>query len=98
MIYFDDRVQINVADSDPSLSHSEYELKIHKFKGPAFLKKLTNTYFKKSRKEDIKELKKRIHDLKKKYRSKQSNMSFNLEQYMNDKMKKSKQNQKKYQE
>ena len=59
-------------------------------KTPEFLKKLTNTYFKKSRKEDVKELKKRIHKLKKKYRSKQSNMSFNLEQYFNDKMKKGK--------
>lgn len=55
---------------------------------PTFLKKLTNTYFKKSRKEDIKELKKKINKLKKKYKSKQSNMSFNLEEYFNDKMKK----------
>jgi len=45
------------------------ELKIYKFKAPAFLRKLTNTYFKRSQIEDLKMLKKRIIIEKKKYRS-----------------------------
>ena len=69
------------------LTVPQRELKVYKFKAPAFLKKLTNTYFKRTQLEDLHDLKKRIRQLKKKYKSKETNMSFNLEGYMWDKQK-----------
>ena len=46
---------------------------------------MTNTYFKKSQNDDLKKLKKKISQVKQKYRSKQTNMSFNLEEYLHNK-------------
>ncbi len=60
-------------------------VEIYKFKAPAFLKKLTNTYFKRSHIQDLTDLKHKINVLKKKYRSKNTRMSFDLEIYLHDK-------------
>jgi Zinc finger, C3HC4 type (RING finger) len=48
---------------------------------------LTNTYFKKSQLRDLKDLQKKIASVKRRYRSKQSNLSFNLEDYLHTKEK-----------
>ena len=80
--------ELDNSHSDPHLlTVPQRELKVYKFKAPAFLRKLTNTYFKRTQFEDLHDLKKRIRQLKKKYKSKETNMSFNLEGYMWDKQK-----------
>ena len=80
--------ELDNSHSEPSLlTVPQRELKVYKFKAPAFLRKLTNTYFKRTQFEDLYDLKKRIRQLKKKYKSKETNMSFNLEGYMWDKQK-----------
>eukprot|EP00347_Sterkiella_histriomuscorum_P000429 403375897 len=87
LLYQEDRVQVTSLQRELTQESQENEqtLKIYKFKAPAFLKKMTNTYFKKSHKKDLKLLKKKIHQIKRQYRSKQTNMSFNLEDYLHQK-------------
>ena len=62
-------------------------VEVYKFKAPAFLKKLTNTYFKGSQIHDLQDLKRKINTLKRRYRSKNTRMSFDLEVYMHEKQK-----------
>jgi hypothetical protein len=97
ILYTDDRLLLNNLEQE-SLSQQnesseqqssileERKMLFYKFKAPAFLRKLTNTYFKKSQMKDLQDLKKRISSIKKKFRS-QHNGSFNLEHYMHHKYK-----------
>jgi hypothetical protein len=74
----------NESSEQQSSILEERKMLFYKFKAPAFLRKLTNTYFKKSQLKDLQDLKKRISSIKKNFRSKH-NGSFNLEQYMHQK-------------
>jgi hypothetical protein len=66
--------------------HDPRILKTFNFKTPTFLRKLTNTYFRKSNQDDIEKLKSKINSEKLKYKTKRRN-SCNIEQMMYDKNK-----------
>ena len=64
IFYADDlnRVFVDIDDIDEIIEH-EIEVKSYKFKAPGLIKKITNTYFAKSKEEDMLKIKRRLKRL-----------------------------------
>lgn len=86
IFYWNDMNQIyalnNILDQDRS--EMEIEVSSYKFKAPGLIRKITSTYFKKSKKEDMKIIKQRVDKLIKKYKNRHSRHSIDLENMMRD--------------
>jgi uncharacterized membrane protein len=65
-------------------SEMEIEVSSYRFKAPGLIRKITSTYFRKSKKEDMKIIKQRVDKLIKKYTERQSRHSIDLENMMRD--------------
>lgn len=62
----------------------EIQMKSYKFKAPGLIKRITSTYFKKSKEEDMLKIKMKLTRLIKKYKKQDSRRSIDLENIMRD--------------
>ena len=62
----------------------EIEIKSYKFKAPGLIKRITSTYFTKSKEEDMQKIKRKLSKLMKKYKKQDSKRSIDLENIMRD--------------
>jgi hypothetical protein len=74
--------QHNILDYDQS--EMEIEVSSYKFKAPGLIRKITSTYFKKSGKEDMKIIKRKVDKLIRRYKRRLSCHSIDLENMMRD--------------
>lgn len=85
LLYNDDINRVfavnNPGEAD-NFSASEVEITTYKFKTPGLIKRITSTYFKKSSQEDIDTIKQKIKKLKRRYMSRASSRSIDLENIM----------------
>lgn len=68
----------NIADGD------EIEVETYKFKAPGIIRKITNTYFAKSNVKDIKHIKRKVKRLIRRYQTKETRHSIDLENMLRD--------------
>ncbi|CAI2375351.1 unnamed protein product [Moneuplotes crassus] len=66
------------------LIDEEIEVKSYKFQAPGLIKKITSTYFIKSKKEDMERIKKKLSGLIKKYKRQESKCTVDLENMLRD--------------
>lgn len=86
LLYNDDLNRVFAANNPDisNFSNGDIEVSTYKFKNPGLIKKITSTYFKKSDSNDIKEIKQKINKLKRRYKSRASAHSIDLENIMRD--------------
>lgn len=66
------------------MGDDEIEVKSYKFQAPGLIKKITSTYFTKSKKEDMDKIKRKLSVLIKKYKRNESRGTVDLENMLRD--------------